>query len=173
MATRADTLSMMPEQTTSEFRVEKTRIDALVTLSNGETTPGQFFVAQASARYPGTERVGELLNAETGFFPFETRGPRGPRTVLYNRGNVVMVALADNEASRDPGYDVATKRFVSVLLSNGRRVTGSVRVYRPEGRDRLSDWARHADTFRYVETAEMTLLVNIAHVIEVSEASEP
>jgi len=50
-------------------------------------------------------------------------------------------------------------------------VTGSVRVYRPEGRDRLSDWARNLDTFRYLETEEATLLVNIAHVIEVGEAS--
>ena len=84
-----------------------------------------------------------------------------------------MVALTENEARRDPGYDVATERFVSVLLSNGSRVAGSIRVYRPEGRDRLSDWARHSDTFRYVETGETTLLVNIAHVIEVSEVPRP
>jgi len=84
-----------------------------------------------------------------------------------------MVALSEQEARRDPGYDVATERFVSVLLSNGRRVTGSVRVYLPEGRDRLSDWARQADIFRYIETGETTLLVNIAHVIEVSEVRRP
>jgi len=161
----------MPEQATSEFRIEKERVDALVTLSNGQSTPGHFFIATASARYTGPERVGELLNAEAGFFPFETRDPHGSRTVLYNRRHVILVALADNEARRDPGYEVATERFVSVLLSNGRRVTGSVRVYRPEGRDRLSDWARNLDTFRYLETEEATLLVNIAHVIEVGEAS--
>ena len=84
-----------------------------------------------------------------------------------------MVALAENEARRDPGYDVATERFVSVLLSNGERVTGSVRVHRPEGRDRLSDWARHADAFRYVEMGKTAVLVNIAHVIEVSEIPKP
>jgi hypothetical protein len=84
-----------------------------------------------------------------------------------------MVALRENEARRDPGYDVATERSVSVLLSNGARVAGSVRVYRPAGRDRLSDWARHADTFRYIEMGDTTLLVNIAHVIEVSEVRKP
>ena len=84
-----------------------------------------------------------------------------------------MVALAENEASRVPGHEVATERLVSVLLSSGDRLAGAVRVYRPEGHDRLSDWARDADLFRYVETGATTLLVNIAHVIEVSEVSKP
>jgi hypothetical protein len=157
----------------SEFRIEKERIDAVITLSNGDSAPGHFFVARASARTPGPERVGELLNAEPGFFPFETLDGHGTRTVLYNRRQVIMVALAENEARRDPGYDVATERFVSVLLSNGQRVAGSVRVHLPEGRDRLSDWARHADTFRYIEMGEALLLVNIAHVLEVREVPRP
>jgi hypothetical protein len=164
---------MRAETVASEFHVEKERIDAILTLSSGNSASGHFFVARASAHTAGPERVGELLNAEPGFFPFETLDGHGTRTVLYNRHQVIMVALAENEARRDPGYDVATERFVSMLLSNGQRVAGSVRVYRPEGRDRLSDWARHADTFRYIEIGETTLLVNIAHVIEVSEVPRP
>jgi hypothetical protein len=164
---------MSTEEAVSEFRVEKERIEAIVTLSNGGSRPGAFFVAKASAHSVGPERVGELLNAETGFFPFEIQDVGGRRTILYNRPQVVMVALGENEARRDPGYDVATERFVSVLLSNVHRVSGSVRVYRPEGRDRLSDWARHMDVFRYIEATDMTLLVNISHVIEVSEVPKP
>jgi hypothetical protein len=164
---------MYAQPVTSEFRVEKERVDAVVTLSNGDSAPGHFFVAKASAHIAGAERVGELLNAEPGFFPFETLDGRGTRTVMFNRRQVIMVALTENEARRDPGYDVATERFVSVLLSNGARLAGSVRVYRPEGRDRLSDWARHTDTFRYIETGETAVLVNIAHVIEVSEVTKP
>src|SRR5437763_16087616 len=113
---------MLTEPAASEFRVEKERVDALITLSNGESAPGHFFVAKASAHIIGPERVGELLNAESGFFPFERLDGAGSRTVLYNRRQVIMVALAQNEARRDPGYDVATERLVSVLLSNGDRV---------------------------------------------------
>jgi hypothetical protein len=164
---------MLTNPAASEFRVEKERVDALITLSSGDSAPGHFFVARNSAHTAGSERVGELLNAEAGFFPFETLDGPITRTVMYNRRQVIMVALAENEARRDPGYDVATERFVSVLLSNGCRVAGSVRVYRPAGRDRLSDWARHDDTFRYLETGETTLLINIAHVIEVREVPRP
>ena len=87
------------------------------------------------------------------------------RTVLYNRRQVIMVALADNEARRDPGYDVAhrTVRLRAALERRAASPDRSASIV-PEGRDRLSDWARHADTFRYIETGETTLLVNIAHV---------
>ena len=118
---------------TSKFRVPKDRADAVLTLSSGASMRGCVFLAGGSARHTGPERVGELLNAETGFFPFEVQDAGSVRTVLVNRRHVVMVALADNEASRDPGYDVARRQPASVLMSSGQRVVGAVRVYQPEG----------------------------------------
>jgi hypothetical protein len=164
---------MTTEFIPSEFRIEKQRANAVLTLSSGQSTRGCFFTAGGSARHAGPERVGDLLNSETGFFPFEVHGADGNRTVLFNRSHVVVVVVEDNEASRDPGYSVATRRVVSVLLSSGQRVVGAVRVYQPEGHDRLSDWARHPEAFQYVETAEATFIVNMAHIIDVHEVFEP
>ena len=163
---------MSAEVTGSEFRFDKRRTDAVVTLSSGQAVRGCFFVSYGSARHAGPERVGDLLNSETGFFPFEIHDEHGKRTALYHRTHVVAVSLTDNEASLDPGYDVATRRVVSILLSTGERVVGSIRVYRPEGRDRLSDWARQPDVFRYVEARDRTLIVNAAHIVEVIEVAE-
>ena len=163
---------MSAEAATSGFRIEKQRTEALVMLSSGQSVQGCFFIAGGSARHDGPERVWDLLNAETGFFPFEVHDKSpGSKTVLYNRAHVVTVALSDDEASRDSGYAVATRRVVSMLLSTGERVAGTVRVYRPEGRDRLSDWTRQPETFRYVETDTNTLIVNTAHIVELSEES--
>jgi hypothetical protein len=159
------------EHTGSEFRIEKERIDAIITLSSGASIQGFFFVARASELSSGPERVGELLNSDSDFFPFEVHDAYGVHVVLYNRRHVLRVALSNDEARRVPGYEVATPRFVSVLLSNGHRMTGTVRVFRPEGRDRLSDWARHHDVFRYIETGKLNVLVNVAHVIEVREVA--
>ena len=163
----------MPLAEPSAFRVEKLRIGAVINLTNGATIAGDFFVAQASPTLFGQERVAELLNSESGFVPFEVRESGGARTALLNRDHIVTVAVRDHEARRVPGYDVATARKVSVLLSNGQRIVGSVRVYRPEGRDRLSDWARHGERFRYIETADATFIVNVAHIVEASEVFEP
>jgi hypothetical protein len=160
---------MSAEAATSEYRFEKRRTQALVRLSSGEVAQGCFFIAGGSARHDGPERVWDLLNSESGFFPFELYGTPRPRTVLYNRAHVVTVSLSDNEASREPGYAVARRRLVTMVLSTGERVTGTVRVYRPEGRDRVSDWSRQPELFRYIETDDLTLIVNTMHVVEVSE----
>jgi hypothetical protein len=163
----------MPMEAESEFRVEKERIDAVIVLTSGESAPGHFFVARNSARNTGPERVGELLNAEEGFFPFEKQNTGGTETVLYNRSQVIMVVLAEAEARLDAGYAVATERTMTALLSNGERLVGSVRVYRPKGHHRLSDWARQPDTFRYVETGATTVLANVAQIIEIHEVPRP
>jgi hypothetical protein len=46
-------------------------------------------------------------------------------------------------------------------------------VYRPEGRDRLSDWARHGGRFRYVETVGATFIVNADQIVDVHEVEAP
>jgi hypothetical protein len=149
------------EEKGSAYRFEKRRVEATISLVGGDSVRGSFFVA--------AERVGDLLNLESGFFPFEIRSSGGSRTVLYNRANLITATLSENEAARDPGYAVARRSDVWILLTDGRRLRGVVRVYRPEGHDRLSDWARQPETFRYVDTDEGTLLVNVAHIVAVTE----
>jgi hypothetical protein len=163
--------STSAEAETSEFRVEKARTEAVLTLSNGSSVRGAFFVAGGSPTHEGPERIKDLLNAEPGCFPFEVNaGGTGSQTVLFNRDHVVFVALPDNdEAHRDPGYDVATKRHVFMLLTNGSRLKGVVTVYRPQGFNRLSDYARSRENFRYLETPAVTYLVNVRHLIELAE----
>lgn len=157
----------------SEFRVAKGKADALLTLADGSTVRGCFFVAAASATGKVPECVKDLLASEAGFFPFAVGDAGAERTLLYNRAHVVMVELSGHdEPRRDPGYEVATRRSVSLLLSNGTRVHGSVRIDRPAGRDRLSDFVRSNEAFRYVEIPGATLIVNVAHVIELSETTE-
>ena len=162
---------MDAERSGSEFRFEKHRAHAVVTLVTNENVKGCFFTAAGSARRDGAERIGDLLNSETGFFPFEIETAGGPSTILYNRAHVIAVRVMDDEARRDPGYEVATRRIVSLLLSNSQRVDGEVRVYRPEGRDRLSDWTRQPEVFRYVEAKDATYIVNAAHIVAVTEVS--
>jgi hypothetical protein len=102
----------------SEFRIEKRRAEAALTLTTGTTVRGCFFLAGSSASHSGPERVADLLNAETGFFPFELNTGTAPYTVLYNREQLILVTLLEEtiEAQLDPGYSVATEREVRILL---------------------------------------------------------
>lgn len=154
----------------SEFRVEKRREAAEITLSTGATLAGHFFLGGSSQAHAGPERVGDLLNLGSGFFPFESDG----QTALLNRAHVIKVVLAQDviEAQLEDGYDLATRRRVTVLLSSGEQVTGQVTVYRPAGRDRLSDYAHLDDRFRYLEQADRTLLINSLHIVSLLEVTE-
>ena len=154
----------------SEFRVEKSRVEATLTLSNGTIVHGCFFTSRNSRTHTGPEGVRDVLNSETGFFPFDTLRADGSHTILYNRDHVIFASIADtHEPRRDPGYDVATQRIVTMLMSNGTRLHGAVRVFCPEGRDRLSDFARAGETFRYLESEHDTYIINVHHVVELSE----
>ena len=158
----------------SEFRIEKRRTEAALTLVTGATIQGCFFLSGSRATHSGPERVGDLLNAEPGFFPFELASAFGSHTVLYNRSQVVMVTLLEEtvEAQLDPGYAVAPEQEVHMLLSTGRSVEGRIHIYKPSGRDRLSDSTRAADLFRYVETEAATVIVNSAHIVELRETNQ-
>ena len=152
----------------SEYRVEKQRSEAELTLATGAVVTGFFFVSASSAMRAGPERVADLLNAEPGFFPFLTDDGS---TALFNRAHVVMVRqpAAIKEPQSVAGYDVARRRSASMLLSTGQWIAGTVSIYKPPGRDRLSDYVRSAETFRYVETEEDTVIVNLTHVVELRE----
>lgn len=158
----------------SEFRIEKRRVAAVLTLTTGATVRGCFFLSGSNVSLSGPERVADLLNGETGFFPFELSAGGAPHTVLYNRRHLLLVALPEEtaEAQLDAGYSVATERAIRILLSDGVSVEGRVRVYRPSGRDRLSDYARAPEAFRYVETATGTVIVNADHIVELRETTE-
>ncbi len=145
-----------------------------MTLSTGTRVKGAFFLAGSSAGHVGPERVGDLLNDEQGFFPFELAGSGSSRTVLYNRAHVATIALPPSvmEAQLDPGYELASRRRVSILLSTGTRVVGTVSLVQPIGYQRLSDYAHIGAVFRYLETADHTLIINFAHVIELLEIVE-
>ena len=161
----------MSEPGESRYRVEKRRADAELTLTTGTRVKGCFFLWTSSQSGSGPERVGDLLNEQAGFFPFELEDGR---TALYNRAQIVSVRLPVHakEVELEAGYAVATRRPVSMLLSNGDRVDGVVAVQRPVGHDRLSDYARMVEAFRYVQTATDTLIVNSAHLVELRETRD-
>ena len=154
----------------SEFRVEKSRANATLTLSNGTSVHGCFFISGNSRTHAGPEGVRDVLNSEGDFFPFDAMRPEGSSTLLYNRNHLIFVKLDDaDEPRRDPGYEVAIEKVVTMLMSNGTRLRGSVRISRPHGSDRLSDFARSHEAFQYLEADRATYIINVHHLVELTE----
>jgi hypothetical protein len=159
----------MTPDTASNLRIEKQRSQAEVSLATGEIAHGNFFTSARSALHAGPERIGDVLNGDSDFIPFERHSERSRQMVIYNRAHIITVSVSPDEPRQEPGYGVAMRHEVSMVLSNGRRLVGSVRVYQPDGYHRLSDWSKSCDDFHYLETDASTLLVNRQHIVEVSE----
>ena len=154
----------------SELRVHKTKTEAEITLAGGSIRSGWFFLAESPMSPTGHERIIDVLNGASGFVPFAAEREGEFETTLVNAAHVVTAwpkgALG---RTQDPGYAVSTPRLVSLLLSTGERVTGCVQVAHPPGRDRISDYTRVPEQFRYVEMRDRVIIVNMAHVVELSE----
>jgi hypothetical protein len=156
----------------SRFTVEKDRVAASLSLTTGQTVTGCFFVLGSLATAVGRERVGDLLNAEDGFFPFQREDGT---TAQYNRAHLAFVRLPAgvDEEALEPGYDVAQRRNVVMTLSTGARIDGTIALYGPVGYDRLSDYARRAKhRFQYVVTPFGSVIVNADHIVDVYEKAE-
>lgn len=157
----------------SELRIEKHRVAATVTLSDGRSMQGCVFVSPLNATHSGPESVKDLMNDGPGFFPLERQAAHGPVVHLLNRHHVRFVTLAnDEELRQSPDDEVATRRPVTVVLDNGERIDGFVPVSRPRGRDRLSDHTRWGESFWYLEVPTGAIIINANRVIELLERSE-
>ena len=155
----------------SEYRFEKERVRATLTLAPGTSVNGSFFVAAQTSMRQGRERVGDLLNAQPGFFRSScttaARCSSTARTWWPSRSTPSV-----SEAEQESGYAGATQRQVEMLLSTGMRVKGIVGVYSAPGHERLSDYAQEPLEFRYLVTQKNTLIINAAHIVELTELAD-
>jgi hypothetical protein len=151
----------------SQFRFKKNQVAASLVLSTGIIRHGCFFVF-ASFTHGDPERVGDLLNSERGFFPFQHDDGT---TAQYNRSQLVMVRLPPgvDEVELEPDFAIAMRRQVKVTLSTGAVVDGTVLVNGPAGHERLSDYVRASKQFWYVLTSNGTLIVNSGHIVALAE----
>lgn len=159
----------------SELRIEKRRVTVTVTLTAGQQFTGSLFLSAQAASHAGPERLLDLLNAESGYIPFELVSDVGQRqTLLLNRAHLSLVCAqsAQDDLEDSPGYRATAPKTVRLLLANGEQLTGVFRVERPAGRDRLSDGVSQGQGFRYLETENGVLAVNLAHVVHITPVSE-
>jgi tryptophan synthase alpha subunit len=80
-----------------------------------------------------------------------------------------MLPAGMAEEEFEPGFSVSLRRQISLLLSTGTSIDGTVLVSGPAGHERLSDYARASKQFWYILTSRGTVIVNSEHIVELVE----
>jgi hypothetical protein len=140
------------------YRVEKSRIPVLVTLTRGEQLSGDMFIQGVAEWHLGPERTADVLNDGRGFFPLALADDS---TMLVNKGSVRDVA--ELSSSRDDWRLVPAWRQQRVALrfGDGTTLAGTVDLELPGDNPRLLDFLNKTDAlFLPVLTPEGTRLVN-------------
>jgi hypothetical protein len=148
----------------SSLAVEKTKKQVTLFLSDQSRETGYVFLSPYSQTGVGRQTVLEVLTGRDPFLPFETRAGQ---LVFVNQDQIVWAAhfLDEDEIKRLP----AQARSVTVTLTDGKRLRGTLLVEAPEERSRLSDLVNHLDAFLTLRDAKREVLINLDFAVSVEE----
>lgn len=149
----------------SEYRIEKVRRHVSVAVSGGGTLEGDIFL-QPSARYrAGPQDPAELFNEPELFVPFVGEGDH---LILLAKDRLIWVQFDDLDV--DPPVDGAPDASVEVLLADGSKVDGELRLDTRSDRSRLLDFLNGGrQRFLTLRSPAGVCLVNWSQIAQVRE----
>jgi len=111
----------------------------------------------------GKELVIDLLNEEDPFFPFEMEEPLSIRIV--SKKNIISASTSEVSDSDEA---IGKKERITIILSDGQRLSGELLIEQPEYKSRVLDFfnAKEKGFFELANKAEIHY-INIEHVDQV------
>ena len=152
----------------SDYRIEKVRYPAELTLASGDRLQGDIFL-QAFARFrAGPEEPLDVLNEPERFLPLELSSGE---LLLVQKQQIAVVATAlpETDYAAETGI-IGMHVDISFVFGETRR--GSVFPELRADRPRLVDFLNHTPLhFLPFFTADQLLLVSVAHIAYARPAS--
>jgi hypothetical protein len=158
----------MPEsQNPERFRVVKRPVPVRVRLSTGRQISAHLHLAEHAHGHHGRERVKDVLNSEDDVIPLWSEGPAA--CTLVNKRFIELVELLEPDLIDPQEPDLSSHREVSVLLSSGTGLRGTLLISTPPGQNRTLDFLNRGERFFYLGTEHGMSIVHLEHVVTVSD----
>jgi hypothetical protein len=146
------------------LQVPKKRVFLTVDFVGDKRIRGNIFLSPQSGLHYGEERIIDMLNDATSFFPFELEGTSAIR--IINKENIISVGATEDLPAEE---GLGKKETITVVLSNGRNISGELIIDQPEYKSRVLDFFNSGERrFFRLFTESETYYINISHVIEVA-----
>lgn len=149
----------------SEFRIEKVRRCAVVTLAGGGTVQGDFFL-QPTARYRvGPQHPAELFEEPDPFLPLAIAADQ---LVFIAKAQVIRVQFAADPADTEVGG--VEEASVDVTCTDGSVASGQLRLETRADRPRLLDYLNgETQQFLTLHSPDGILLINRRQIVQVRQ----
>lgn len=154
-------MTQHPATAQDDYRIEKQRLAATVTLGGGAVLPGHLFVPAPLPGHTATEDPAALLNDREPFLPVETNG----EVLLVAKARVAEVSGLPVGELDELLRQSTPMALVEVRLANGARHFGSLRLEIRTGRPRVLDFLNDvAQPFLTLYTDQGIRLINRAWI---------
>lgn len=156
----------------SELRVPKRTVEVEVSLPHIGTRGMALFLSEFAATHDGAESVADMLNGPEDFFPALDL-ELGQMTAV-RRSAVCAVRMGPKDELTDPSeLAVPLQVKVSVLLSDGQRVTGTLSYLMPAERSRPIDFLNDDGPHFFPLFAEpQVILINRRQIVRLEILGE-
>jgi hypothetical protein len=147
--------------------VTKRLVPVRVRLTTGRQIAALVQCSEQAERRLGRERVKDLLNGDDALLPLWNELAQA--STLVNKRFIELVELVEPDLARDGEPDLTTHRPVTLLLSSGSGLRGSLLVSTPPSQERTLDFLNRGERFFYLDTETVTQIVNLEHVVTVTD----
>lgn len=148
------------------LKVPKKKVPLTVNFVGEKSIRGNIFLSSQSPFRVGEELVIDLLNEKDPFFPFAIENP--PSIRIISKRNIISANTFERSESDEA---VGKKENITVVLSDGQRLSGELLIEQPEYKSRVLDFfnAKEKGFFKLSNETEIHY-VNIEHVDQVIPA---
>jgi hypothetical protein len=145
-----------------ELRVPTQRIAVQLVTTRGACRNGHLHLGPSHFRSGEVEDLGEVLNDEREFLPFEAEGD-GAAPLVVHKAHIARVSVAGAVAA---ALDVGDEPH-TLILADGSALSGRVCVPTPPTASRLVDKLNRAPRFVPVQAEDALHFVQVDHIVEV------
>jgi hypothetical protein len=150
-----------------QFRMIKRPVPVRVRLASGRQIGAIIQCAEQSEHRRTRERVKDLLNGEDALVPLWNETTQS--NTLVNKRFIELVELEEPDAMDPQTLALCERRHVSILLSSGTGLRGSLLISTRPGQHRTLDFLNRGERFFYLETEIGMQVVHLEHVITATD----
>jgi hypothetical protein len=148
----------------SIYHVEKSELPIVVFQADGSVMKGVVFLSASAYNHMGQQTLPDLMKEPGDFFPFRTEAGA---FCVTNKQTITHIRFEPPEEA--VAYkSLGDREDVDIKFAGGEKLSGTITIEMPEGRNRLFDFVNAMDGFFLLQNQEAYYLVNISQIRDVS-----